>query len=130
MTEQNDIQGLTDAVQRYLDLMYDADLTRFDAVFQSTAQLHGFRDGQMTVIPAAAFKQLLASRPSAKAAGAPREEAILALDFACPTQAMAKVRVRIDAIVYLDYLSYHRIDGDWRVTAKSFHVERQARGVE
>lgn len=125
MTEHNDIQGLTDAVQRYLDLMYDADLAQFDAVFQPSSHVHGFRDGQLTVIPAAAFKQLLASRPSAKAAGAPRQEAILALDFASPTQAMAKVRVRIDTIVYLDYLSYHRIDGHWRVTAKSFHVERK-----
>lgn len=125
MTEPNDIEGLTAAVQRYLDLMYDADVARFDAVFQPTAQLHGFRDGQMTMIPAATFKQLLAGRPSAQAVGAPREETILALDFASDNQAMAKVRVRIDTIVYVDYLSYHRIGGDWRVTAKSFHVERR-----
>lgn len=125
MTEPNDIEGLTAAVQRYLDLMYDADVARFDAVFQPTAQLHGFRDGQMTMIPAATFKQLLAGRPSVQAVGAPREETIRALDFASDTQAMAKVRVRIDTIVYVDYLSYHRIGGDWRVTAKSFHVERK-----
>jgi hypothetical protein len=38
---------------------------------------------------------------------------------------MVKVRVRIDAVQYLDYLSYHCIDGAWLITAKSFHIERR-----
>jgi hypothetical protein len=35
------------------------------------------------------------------------------------------VRVRIDTIQYLDYLSYHFIDGAWLITAKSFHIEKR-----
>jgi len=46
------------------------------------------------------------------------------VDFASPTQALVKVRVRIDTTQYLDYLSYHRIDDAWLITAKSFHIER------
>ena len=38
---------------------------------------------------------------------------------------MVKVRVRIDAVQYLDYLSYHCINGAWLITAKSFHIERR-----
>jgi len=38
---------------------------------------------------------------------------------------MVKVRVRIDAVLYLDYLSFHRIKDAWLITAKSFHVERR-----
>jgi hypothetical protein len=38
-------------------------------------------------------------------------------------QALAKVRVRISALVYVDYLSYHRVDGEWLVSAKAFQVE-------
>jgi hypothetical protein len=125
MTEHNDVKGLTAAVQRYFDLMYDADTARFETVFRPTAQLHGFREGQMTLIPAATYKDLLASRPSPKSLGAPREEAILLLDFAAPTQAVAKIRVRINTIIYVDYLTYHRIDGAWLVTAKGFHIERK-----
>jgi hypothetical protein len=52
------------------------------------------------------------------------EAEVLLVDFASPTQAIVKVRVRIDTQQYLDYLSWHRIDGEWRITAKSFHVER------
>ena len=35
-----------------------------------------------------------------------------------------KVRVRIDKLQYIDYLSYHLVDGAWIITAKSFHVEK------
>ena len=46
-------QQLTEAVQLYLDLMYDCDVGKFDGVFGSTSQLHGFREGKMTCWPAA-----------------------------------------------------------------------------
>lgn len=117
-------RGLTEAVQRYFDLMYDADLAEFDRVFRSTAQLHGFREGEMSMWPAATYKDVLAGRPSPKSQNAPRHEEILLLDFASPTQAMVKVRVRIGRIVFVDYLTYHRIDGDWLITAKAYHVEQ------
>jgi Putative lumazine-binding len=115
---------LLKAIQCYFDLMYDCDVSRFDRVFRSTAQLHGFRQGQMTVWPAQTYKDILASRQSPKALGAPREEQILLIDFASGTQAMVKVRVRINTMVFVDYLTYHRIDGEWVVTAKGYHLER------
>jgi hypothetical protein len=115
---------LLKAVQCYFDLMYDCDVSRFDSVFRSTAQLHGFRQGQMTVWPAQAYKDILASRQSPKALGAAREEQVLLIDFASGTQAMVKVRVRINTMVFVDYLTYHRIDGEWLITAKGYHLER------
>jgi len=117
------MRALIDTVQRYFDLMYDCDTSRFDQVFRSTAQLHGFREGQMTMWSAQAYKDILTSRQSPKALGAPREEQILLVDFASDTQALVKVRVRINTIVFVDYLTYHRIDGAWLITAKGYHVE-------
>lgn len=124
MPSKPDLVGLTDAVQRYFDLMYDSDVTRFDRVFRASAQLHGFRAGEMTMWPAATFKEIIAGRPSPKSQNAPRQEEILLVDFASTDQALAKVRVRINAVVFVDYLTYHRIDGDWLITSKAFHVER------
>jgi hypothetical protein len=121
----HDMAGLTQAVQRYFDLMYDSDVTRFDGVFRASAQLHGFREGQMTMWPAATFKEIIAGRPSPKSQSAPREEEILLVDFASVDQALVKVRVRINAVVFVDHLIYHRIDGDWLITSKAFHVERK-----
>jgi putative lumazine-binding protein len=124
MPDHSAIQGLTAAVQRYFDLMYDSDPSRFDRVFRPSAQLHGFREGQMTMWPAQTFKEVLASRPSPQSQDAPRQEEILLVDFASADQALVKVRVRINTIVFVDYLTYHRIDGDWLITSKAFHVER------
>lgn len=124
MTDERRAQELQRALQGYFDLMYDSDLSRFSQIFRSTARLHGFRDGTMTTWSAAEFKDLLGSRPSPKMLNAPRQEEILMIDFASDTQAVAKVRVRIDSIVFVDHLTYHRIDGDWLITSKAFHVER------
>src|SRR5262245_45955216 len=118
-------RSLLDAVERYFDLMFDGDVERFDQVFAESAQLHGLRDGNLRLLPAKDYKGALASNPSPKAKKAPRHEEILLLDFASPTQAIVKVRVRIDTLQYLDYLSYHCIDGMWLITAKSFHVEQR-----
>jgi hypothetical protein len=117
--------SLLDAVDRYFDLMFDSDVSRFDQVFASSAQLHGLRDGNLRLLQAQDYRNVLASGPSPQSKGAPRQQEILLVDFASPAQALVKVRVRIDAILYLDYLSYHRIDGAWLITAKSFHVEHR-----
>jgi hypothetical protein len=122
--DRSSIESLTAAVQRYFDLMYDADTSRFDRVFRSSAQLHGFREGKMALYTAAAYKEVLEGRPSPKSVRAPRQEEILMMDFASPTQAMVKVRVRINTNLYVDYLTYHRIDGEWLITSKGFHTER------
>src|SRR3989442_8015313 len=98
MDDVSRVQGLSQAVQRYFDLMYDSDTSRFDRVFRSSAQLHGFRDGQMSMWPAQTFKEILGSRPSPKSVNAPREEEILLMDFASANQALVKVPVTISPI--------------------------------
>jgi hypothetical protein len=125
MTDHATCLSLLDAVGRYFDLMFDSDVSHFDQVFASSAQLHGLRDGSLRLLTAQDFKTALAAGGSPKAKNAPRHQEILLVDFASPTQAMVKVRVRIDTIQYLDYLSYHRIGGAWLITAKSFHVEQR-----
>ena len=123
MTKPTGVQTLPEAVQKYFDLMYDADVSNFDRVFRPTAQLHGLRDGKMRMLTTQAYRDILASSPSPKSQGANRAEEILLLDFTSADQALAKVRVRINAIVYVDYLNYHRVEGEWLVSSKSFHVE-------
>jgi hypothetical protein len=117
--------GLLAAVDAYFETMFDADLDRFDRLFAPTANLHGLRDGALRVLPAAEYRKVLAAKPSPKARGAPRQQELLMLDFAATDQALVKVRVRIAETLYVDYLSFHRLDGAWRVTAKSFHIERR-----
>jgi len=125
MTNASDQQALFAAVDAYFETMFDADLERFDRLFAPTAMLHGLRDGALRVLTTADYRSLLASNPSPKCKNAPRQQEILLVDFAAADQALVKVRVRIDQLLYLDYLSFHRVGAAWRLTAKSFHVERR-----
>jgi hypothetical protein len=125
MNEPLAIAPLLEAVERYFELMYGNDVTHFDEIFTPSAQLHGFRDAELRILPAKAYKNMLASASSPKSRHAPRLQEILLVDLTSPTQALVKVRVRADAVQYLDYLSYHRINGAWLITAKSFHVEHR-----
>ena len=79
--------------------------------------LVSMRNGELVMWPAAQYKDVLSKRQSPKALGAPREEEILLMDFASPTQAIVKVRVRINSAVFVDYLTWHVVDGDWRITS-------------
>jgi hypothetical protein len=124
MTNAANMQGLMQGVQRYFDLMYDCDTSQFDRVFRKTAQLHGFREGAMTMWPVAEYRKVLEGRASPRSQKAPRHEEVLLVDFASDTQALVKVRVRINATVFVDYLTYHRVEGEWLITAKGYHVER------
>jgi hypothetical protein len=47
------------------------------------------------------------------------------MDFASTDLAFVKVRVRIAAMVFVDYLTWHRIDGKWLITSKGFRLESE-----
>jgi hypothetical protein len=125
MTESPTAAPLLEAVERYFTLMYDNDVSQFDRVFAPSAQLHGFRDSELRILPVRDYKTMLASTPSPKSRHAPRLQEVLLIDLASVVQALVKVRVRIDALQYVDYLAYHRIGDTWLITAKSFQVERR-----
>ena len=116
------VASLMTALQKYLDMMYDCDTSRFDDVFYATAQLHGYRDGTMVCWPNKMYRDILDKRQSPKSLNAPREDEILMVDFASTTQAMVKARVRIVERVFIDHLTWHRIDGKWLITSKGFHI--------
>lgn len=129
MTNSAQFTGLTEALQKYFDLMFDCDTSKFDQVFRSTAQLHGFRDGQMVVWSAETYRAILNKRPSPKSLSAIRADEIMLIDFASSTEALAKVRVRIANMVFVDFLTWHYVDDKWLITSKGFHVESNGSGV-
>lgn len=121
-TDRPWLTSLTDSIQKYFNLMYDCDTSRFDEVFRSTAQLHGFRDGQAVAWTASVYKDILDRRQSPKSTGAIRADEILLVDFTSTDMAIVKVRVRIATMTFIDYLTWHYLDGQWLITSKGFRV--------
>jgi putative lumazine-binding protein len=66
MTDHTIYLSLLGAVERYFDLMFDSDVSHFDQVFASSAQLHGLRDDNLRALPAQDYKTALAAGPSPK----------------------------------------------------------------
>jgi hypothetical protein len=103
--------------------MYDCDISRFDEVFAQSANLHGEIEGRMVAWSADAYREVLRDRKSPKSLGARRSDHVLFVDFASSHMALVKVRVNIAARRYVDYLTWHRISGQWRITAKGYYIE-------
>jgi hypothetical protein len=118
------IQAIASAINGYFDLMYDADDNKFRDVFHDASLIHGLRDGALAAWSAAQFREVMRNRPSPAAKKSPREQEIISIEQIVPDLAIAKVRVRISQIGFVDHLIFHRIDGTWLVTAKAFHVAR------
>lgn len=117
-----DQQPLFDAIRRYFDLMYSGDVSRFDEVFYPSFQMHGFIEGEMRCATAERYREVMAAQPSPHSLNAARDDAVQLVDFASDTQALAKVQVRINRTIYIDYLIFHYVDGEWRVTSKAYHT--------
>ena len=50
---------------------------------------------------------------------------IVAVDFSGPNEAMAKVELSIPGIDFVDFLSLMKVDGRWRIIAKTYHAMPQ-----
>ena len=117
------LSGLIEAVERYFGLMYDCDTSKLEEVFLPTAVLHGYRDGELIAWPLEAYRIVLAKRQSPKSLGAIRADDILLIDFASDEMAFVKVRLRINSMVFVDDLTWHRFQGNWLISSKGFHLE-------
>jgi hypothetical protein len=120
----DEIQTIASAINGYFDLMYDADDNQFSEVFHGTCLVHGMRDGKLAAWSAAEFRNVMRNRPSPAVMKSPRDQEILSIEHTAPELATAKVRVRIGQTCFIDHLIFHRIDGQWLVTSKAFHVAR------
>ncbi|TWT12640.1 nuclear transport factor 2 family protein [Reyranella sp. CPCC 100927] len=116
------IPTIASAITAYFDLMYDADDTRFPAVFHDACLIHGVRDGKFVAWSAAEFRDVIRNRPSPASMKSRREQGILSIEQTAPELAAAKVSMTIGQTRYVDHLVFHRFDGKWRITSKAYHI--------
>ncbi|MBB2958046.1 nuclear transport factor 2 family protein [Pseudoclavibacter helvolus] len=108
------------AIELYFEALHECDVTKLDRVFHETSSLYDVTDGVFTAMPFAEWREIVANRPSPHSVGQPRQDELISLDFLSPDLAVAKVRLRILDEVFEDHLSIARIDGAFRVVAKTW----------
>ena len=120
MSDQEEIQN---TIQTYFDCMYESDGAKAHEAFHPAAKITGYtKDGlqQMSVDDFANFVD--SKSPSHKENGDPIVLETLSLDVAGET-AVARVRDAYIGLMFLDTLSFIKVDGKWVIYNKLFHVE-------
>jgi len=113
-------QAIEQVVQTYFDGLYEGDADKLASVFHDTSALSWEQDGQLAVWTLADWLKAVRERPSPKAKGLARDDAILWLDQSGPNTAFVKVRCQIPPRYFTDYLSLLKVGGRWAVAQKVF----------
>jgi hypothetical protein len=116
----DDRGAIEQTVQTYLDGLYDGDADRLASVFHETSALTYEQDGKLMVLPLAQWLKAVRERPSPRAKGLVRDDAILLVDQSGPSTAFVKVKCQIPPRFFTDYLNLLKVDGRWVVAQKVF----------
>ena len=119
----SDRAAIERATQTYFDGLYEGDADKLASVFHPTSVLTFEQDGKLVELSCEKWLEGVRARPSAKAKGLPRDDTILHFDQSGPTTAFVKVKCQIPPRYFTDYLSFLKIDGEWKVAQKVFATE-------
>ena len=120
VTLNNEIQ---DCVDRYYGSLRASDARGVRSVFHSNARITGYLpDGlhEMTVDEFAGFVE--SQQPSPDDAGAERMLEVLSCEVAGET-ASVRLRESYLGMIFVDTFGMLRVDGQWLIYSKLFHVE-------
>lgn len=115
--------GIDELLQDYFDLLYTQDMSLFDRVFHPSAVLYSAQDRFIVVRPREEYRELMRARRSPEQNGSPRDDTVLRIDTLSPEMAVAKVRLRLNDNIMVDYLNLLLVDGLWMIVAKLYHRE-------
>ena len=122
----SDEQQIKETVQTYFDCMYESSAEKTHAAFHPNAKITGYLEDGLHEMSVAEFAGLVSSQqPSAKEIGEAARLDIISIDIAGDT-AVTRVRDDYLGMTFLDTLSLLRVDGQWSIYNKLFHVEGPA----
>jgi 4-oxalocrotonate tautomerase len=119
-------QGLDEiraTLSDYFDGIYHGSEDKLRSAFHPSAHIYAATDGALIDFPLDDFVARSTSRD--RSGAEPRTDKIIAIDFAGATSASAKVELCIPGTDFVDFLSLMKIDGRWRIIAKTFHADAQ-----
>tara|TARA_A100001015_G_scaffold245690_1_gene281732 strand:+ start:1674 stop:2066 length:393 start_codon:yes stop_codon:yes gene_type:complete len=122
-TNMSETDRVQEAIELYFDCMYESSEEKVRKVFHPSAKITGFMQGKLleqSVDQFAAF--VVAQEPSPKEKGDEILLETLSMDITGET-AVARVRDGYIGMVFVDTLSFLKVDGQWVIYNKLFHVE-------
>lgn len=117
-THQTDETSIAQALEEYYFMgSYEGDLNKLKLVFHPGTLLFGDVKGQPYAKTLEEWLHLVANRQSPKDSGKPFKGDILNIRVV-NSVAIAEVQVKAYDMLYHDFLSLHRVDGNWLIVNK------------
>ena len=121
----NDSEQIKNLTQLYIDSMSHSSAEKVKDAFHSNGTVVGYLHGDFMEMSVDDFANFVASQqPSPKEKGENVVFEILSCEIQGAT-ASVKVRDKYLGITFLDTLSFIKIDSEWKLYNKLFHVESE-----
>ena len=121
----NNKEQIEEVVQLYVDSMNESNSEKVKQAFHTNAKVAGYLHGDFMEMSVDDFSDFVASQqPSPKEKGENVIFEILSTEIE-GTTAIVKVRDKYLGITFLDTLSFIKIEGEWKLYNKLFHVESE-----
>ena len=121
----NDKEQIENVIQLYVDSMDESNPDKVKQAFHSNAKVVGYLHGDFMEMSVEDFAGFVASQqPSPKEKGENVVFEILSCDIEGATAAV-KVRDKYLGITFLDTLSLIKVESEWKLYNKLFHVESE-----
>ncbi|GIX14863.1 MAG: hypothetical protein KatS3mg118_2822 [Paracoccaceae bacterium] len=116
-----DMDALRASVDAYVEGLRRSDVALLSEVFLPQARLSAVAAGSVLDIPLPAWLDRVRARPDFAARGIDCPHEIHQIDLGSPATGFARLTTTVPPARFLDYLSFLRIDGRWRIIAKVYH---------
>jgi hypothetical protein len=111
---------------RYFDGLYHSDTTLLRSVFHPKAHYVSATDGTLVHLGMDEYFPIVDQRPSPASRNEVRADRIVAIEFAGPVTAFARVECAIGAKFFSDLLTFVFVEGRWQIISKVFHFDLRA----
>lgn len=121
----DDFAAVTVVLQDYFDGLYHSDTGRLARVFHEKAIYVSVTEGTLIHRTMAEYFPIVEARDPPAARQEPRADRIVAIAFAGPATATARVNCAIGPRHFTDCLTLIRDQGRWQIISKVFHWEER-----
>lgn len=122
--------AVNDVLATYFDGLYYSDTTRLGAVLHPAARYVTATGGELVNLSMDQYLPVVDARPSPASKGEPRQDRVIAIEFAGPSAAFARVECSIAPKSFIDLLTLVNVDGRWQIISKVFHYEVEPHAID
>lgn len=118
----SDFQAVSNVINDYLDGLYLCDTDLLAHVFHPRAIYATADEEPLLFRTMDEYFPVVAARTSPASRNESRMSAIESIDFAGENTSLARVRCTFAAKDFVDFLTFIRVDGNWRIISKVFQM--------